>query len=87
LVGSTLNDIHDRGAPMGAGRDIKENHLVGPLFVVTKGQLDRVPDIPEFARFGSAELDAAGDLAAVHVQARDDSSGQHAVFLKEPPAH
>jgi hypothetical protein len=74
LVGGTLNDIDDRGAAMRAGRDVEKHHFVGALFVVTDGQFDRVAHVAEFSGFGAPELHAARDLAAVNVQARNDSA-------------
>ena len=62
---------------MGAGGDIKKDHFVGPLFVVAEGQIDRVPYVAQFTGFGLAELDTAGDLAVMHVQAGNDAFGEH----------
>ena len=54
---------------MRAGGDIEEDHFVGALLVVAQGQLDRIAHVAQSAGFGDAELDAAGDLARMHVQA------------------
>src|SRR5208283_3599057 len=56
------------------------------LLVVAERQGNRVADIAQFARFGLAELDAAGNLAGVDVQTRNDSFCQHECPLKRHPA-
>ena len=63
---------------MRAGGDVEKHHLVGALFVVTQGQLDRIAHIAQFAGLGLAELHAAGDLPVVNIQARYDSFRHHA---------
>jgi hypothetical protein len=60
---------------MGAGRDVEEHHFIRALIVVAQRQLDRIPDIAQSALFGDAELLASGDLAVVHIEARNDASG------------
>ena len=52
-------------------------HFVGTLLVVAHGEFDGVADIAEAARFGFAELDAAGDLAVVDIKTWNDASSEH----------
>jgi hypothetical protein len=42
------------------------------LLIITKGELDRVADISQLARFGAAELNAARHLAVMDIQAGND---------------
>jgi len=60
-----------------AGSDVKENHFVRALFVVAQSEMDRISDIAEFTLLGLAKLDAAGDLAVMDVEARDDAFRYH----------
>jgi hypothetical protein len=76
-IGDALDDIDHGGAAVSAGGDIEENHFVGALFVIADGEFNRIANITEFAGFGLAELDAAGDLAGVDVEAWDDSFSEH----------
>jgi hypothetical protein len=62
---------------MGAGGNVEKHHFIGALFVVSERQFNRVADGPEFSRFGPTELDPAGDLSGVDVQAGDDAFGNH----------
>ena len=62
---------------MRAGGDVEENHFIGALFVVAQREFDGVAHVAQLARFGFAEPDAARDLTGVHVQAGNDSFGQH----------
>jgi len=62
------------------GGDVKKHHFIGTLLVVAERECHRVAHVPEFAGFGFAELDAACDLAGVHVEARNDSFGDHAII-------
>ena len=77
LVRGAFDDIHHRGAAMGAGGDVEENHFVRALVVVADGEFDRVADVAQFARFGFAELDAARDLAVMDVETRNDTFCDH----------
>jgi hypothetical protein len=62
---------------MRGGGDVKKNHLIRPLRIVADSQLDRVAHIFQAAGFSLAELDAAGDLSSMDIQAGDDTSGEH----------
>ena len=68
---------HHGGAAVRAGGDVEEHHFVRALLVVAQRQLDGIADVAQFARFGLAELDAAGDLAVMDVQARNDTFCHH----------
>jgi hypothetical protein len=63
---------------MGAGRNVEEHHLIGPLLVVPNRQLDGVADIPEFTGLRLAKLDTPGYLARMHIEAGDYAFGDHA---------
>ena len=76
-IGNALDDIDHGGAAVGAGGDVEKDHFIGTLLIVTNGEFDGITDVTEFAGFGFAELDAAGDLASVDVEAWDDSFGEH----------
>src|ERR1039458_2358425 len=69
--------VHHRRAAVGGGGDVEEHHFIRALFVVTQCEFHRVADVAQFARFGLAELDAARDFAVMHVEARNDSFGDH----------
>ena len=66
-------------APVVAGRgDVQEGQLVGALFVVPAGQLDRVAGIDEIN-----EVDALDHPTLGHIEARDDADGDgHADSLR-----
>src|SRR5256885_2320896 len=73
FFGDALDDIDHGLAPVRAGGDVEEHHFVRALFVVTQREFDGVADVAQFARFGPAELNAARDLAIMHVQAGNDA--------------
>lgn len=77
LVGDAFDDIDHGGAAVGGGGDVEEDHFVGALFVVAEGEGDGVTDIFEAAGFGFAELDAAGDVSIVDIEAGYDASCEH----------
>src|ERR1051325_10211248 len=77
FVGHALDDLDHRLAPVRAGGDVEEHHLVGALRVVAQGERDGIADVAQFAGLGLAELHAAGDVAVVHVKAGDDAFGEH----------
>ena len=81
LVGGALDDLDHGGAAMRAGGDVEEDHFVGALLVVAEGQFDGVADVAQFAGFGLAELDAAGDFAVMHIQTRNNAFCQHGLVL------
>src|ERR1035438_9969223 len=62
---------------MGGGGDVKEHHLIGALLVVAQRQFDRIAHIAQPASLGDAEPHAASDLAAMHVQAGNDTFSDH----------
>ena len=69
---------------MRRGSDVEEHHFVGALLIVAEREFDRVADVTEFARLGLAESYAAGDLAGVHVETRNDPFGNHrTLFLQK----
>ena len=77
MVGGAFDDGDHGAAAVGGGGDIEENHFVGALLIVAEGEFDGVADVAETAFFGDAELDAAGDLAVVDVQAGNDTFCDH----------
>ena len=62
---------------MRGGGDVEEHHFVRALLVVAEREFHGVADVAQFARLGLAELDAARDLARMHVETRNDSFGNH----------
>src|SRR5881394_74437 len=66
---------------MRAGGDIEENHFIRALIVVPDRQLDGIANIAQFALFGIAELNPARDLAAMDIQARNDTLCNHERLL------
>ena len=78
MIGGAFDDIHHGAAAVGGGGDIEENHFIGSLFVVAEGEFHGVANIAEAAFFGNAELDTAGDLAVMDVQAGYDTFCDHA---------
>src|ERR1019366_9136082 len=77
LVRRALDHRDQRAAAMGRGCDVEEHHLVGALLVVAQGQFHRIAHIAQPAGLGDAEPHAAGDLAAMHVQAGYDTFSDH----------
>ena len=65
-----FDDVDHRGAAVGAGGDVEENHFVRALLVVAEGEFDGVADIAQAALLGAAKLDAARDLAVVEHRGR-----------------
>jgi len=65
------------GPAVGGGGDIKEDHLVRALIIVAQRQFHRVPDVLQFAGLGFSELNAAGYLAGMDVQTRNDTFCDH----------
>jgi len=78
LVGGALNHADHGGAAVGRGGDVEEDHFIGALVVVAEGEFDGVADIFQFTGLGLAELDAARDLAGVHIEAGNDTFCNHA---------
>src|SRR6266700_1620297 len=77
LVGGALDDLHDCRPAMRAGGDVEEDHLVGALVVVADRQVHRITHVAQLAGLRPAELDAAGHLAGMHVEAGNDAAGEH----------
>lgn len=77
LVRRAFDDVHHGVASVGGGGDVEEDHFIGALFVVPEGEFHGVADIAQAAFFGLAELDTAGDLAVVDVQAGNDTFCDH----------
>ena len=77
FVGRALDDVDHGGAAVGGGCDVEKDHFIGALFIVAEGQGDGVADVAQFASLGFAELHAAGDMAVMDVQTRDDTFCQH----------
>ncbi len=82
LVGGAFDHVDHRGAAMRGGGDVEEHHFIRALLVVAQGQFHRVAHVAEFARFGFAELDAAGDVAAMDIEAGNDAAGEHSVVKR-----
>jgi hypothetical protein len=54
------------------------------LLVVTQRQLDRIPDIAQPALLGPTELHAPRDLAAMHIEAGNDTFRDHPASVAHP---
>ena len=65
---------------MRAGGDVEENHFIRALFIVAEGEFHRVADIAQFARLGLAKLNAAGDLAVMNIETRNDTFCNHRII-------
>ena len=62
---------------MGTGCDVEEHHLISTLVIIAQRQFDGIAHVAQLTRFGPAELDAARDLAIMHIQAWDNAFGNH----------
>ena len=82
LVRGALDDVDHRGAVVGRGGDVEEHHLIGALLVVLEREGDGIADVAQFARLGFAELHAAGDIAVVNIETRDDAFGKHGMVFQ-----
>jgi hypothetical protein len=60
-----------------AGGDVEKDHFVSALFIVAHRQFNGITHVPQFARFGFAELDTTSDLACMDIQARYNAFGHH----------
>ena len=74
-VGHPLHHIDHRAAPVRAGGDVEENHLVGALLIIANGQLDRVADVAQPPLLRTAKLHPARNDTVVHVQTGNHSLG------------
>ena len=77
LIGGPFDHAYHRLPAMGAGGDIEEHHLISTLVIIAQRQFDGIADVSQLTRFGPAELDAARDLAIMHIQAWDNTFGNH----------
>jgi hypothetical protein len=60
------------------GGDVEEGQLVGALAVVAAGDLDRIAGVAQLH-----EVDALDDAAGGHVQAGNDSLGEHGASMTD----
>ena len=67
-----LDDVEQRAAPLGRGRDVEEDELVGALGRVALGQLGRIALVDEVDEAGALDDAAVGD-----VEAGDDAAAEH----------
>jgi hypothetical protein len=72
-----FDDIDHGRASMGTGGYIEENQFVRALIVIPDGQFDRITYVTQFAGFGFAKLNAAGDMSIVDVQTWNNALCQH----------
>ncbi len=63
--------------PCAGGSDVEENHFVRALFIVAQREFHRITHITQAAALGHAELDAAGDVAVVDIEAGNDTFCNH----------
>ena len=72
-------DHVEHGAPaVGRRRDVQEDQFVRSLVVVGQGAFDRIARVAQRQKTGAFD-----DAAAGHVQAGNDSFGQHGGGLPE----
>jgi len=77
LVGGSFDDVHHRAAPVRGGGDVEEHHFIRALLVVAEREFHGVANVAQAAFFSDAELDAAGDVAVVNVETRDNTFCNH----------
>lgn len=77
LVCRTFDNFHHAGSPMRAGRDIKKNHLISTLLVISYGQLHWVAHISQAAGLRAPELNAPSYLPIMDVKAGDNAFSKH----------
>ena len=87
LLGNAPDDIeHDRPAFV-AGGDVEKNKFIGPVFLVTARDFDRIAGVAQIQ-----EIDPLDNAASLHVQAGDDAFGKHRLIIptrkktEAPPA-
>ena len=74
LLGRTCGHIDRGGALIARGRDVEEDHLVGALAVVGRGELHRVARIAQ-----AHKVHALYHATVFYIHAGDDALGQHAL--------
>ena len=67
-----LDDLEQRGAALGGGRDVEEDELVGAFGCVARGELGRIALVDEVDEAGALD-----DPAGRHVEARDHAAAEH----------
>jgi hypothetical protein len=81
LIGGAFDHIDDRRAVVGAGGYVEEYHLVRALVIVAHGEFHGIADVAQTAFFSATELHAARHVAAVDIEARDDSFRKHRAWV------
>src|SRR5262245_44125539 len=71
-VGHAADHVGHDLAPVGRGRDVQEDQLVGALAVVSRALFDRVPGVDQVN-----EADAFDHATTVDVETWNDSLSQH----------
>ena len=71
-----LDDLEERAAALGRGRDVEEDELVGAFGRVALGELGRIALVDEVDEAGALDDAAVGD-----VEARDHAVAQHQAAL------
>ena len=77
MIRGALDDRDHALPAFGAGGDVKENHFVRALIVVTDGQFDRIAHIAKFPGLRFAELHTTSDLAIVDIKTGNNAFRQH----------
>src|SRR5439155_704254 len=71
-AGRPLDDVEERGPPLGRGGDVEEADLVGALACISLGELGRIALVDEVDEPGPLD-----DPPVHDVEARDDASAEH----------
>src|SRR5699024_9835470 len=79
--GYLRQDVGKEGAALSRGGNVVEHQLIGAAVTVKLGQLYRAGHIAK-----SQEVDALHHPAVLHIQAGNDSLGNHAVTSCGPPS-
>ncbi len=72
LIGRLADHVEQGAASLVRRGDVEHGDLVGPRFVVPARALDRIPGVAQ-----PHELHPLDDAAPLHVEAGDDSLGEH----------
>src|SRR4051812_34891863 len=86
-LGCAADDIDHGSAPMGAGGDVEEDHLIGALFIVANGEFHRVSDFPQASLLGATKLNSAGHFPVVNVETGNDTFCEHLQVLVDDFSH
>jgi len=73
-----LDDVQDDIARIAGGGDVKKGEFVSALFVVARGNFNRVACITQFN-----EIDAFDHATAGNVKTGNDALGQHDEWMSE----